>query len=84
MICLADTKIIVHKCIHVRPLLGPDFVSLIYTNAESMARQCWCLLGIPPIPLKVPSAVSYICQVYGLSLLFPIYVTLLIMVMNVC
>lgn len=52
MICLADTKIIVHKRIHVGSLLGPDFVSLIYINARSMARQCWYLLGIPPSHLK--------------------------------
>lgn len=28
--------------------------------------------GYSPIPFKVPSAISYICQVYGLSLLFSI------------
>jgi len=71
MSCLADTKIIVHKCIHVGSLLGPDFVSLIYTNARSMARQCWYLLGIPPYHLKC-HLLFYICQVYGLSLLFSI------------
>lgn len=52
MRCPAYTKIIVHKCIHVGSLLGQIFVSLIYINARSMARQCSYPLGIPPSHLK--------------------------------
>lgn len=68
MSCLTDTKTIVHKFIHVGSLLGPDFC-LIYSHKCQVYDQAVLVsAGYSLIPFKVPSAISYICQVYGLSL----------------
>lgn len=68
MSCLTGTKTIVHKCIHVGSLLGPDFCLIYLHKCQVYDQAVMVSAGYSPIPFKVPSAISSICQVYGLSL----------------